>query len=232
LGCDPMKLKERRKLYDEMTDWYYGQGNGMLLTPVTRQLYLNSKFNMICENRYLRLDFERLIDLKRPKNLKDKSERHAYLEKLDKRLDSYVESELKNNHRELDDYRSQKCKEESLWRGKLSMDQLSLLRAQMRNDLQIFGLTYKKPGILDKAFLDTADVKLWKKPWRPPLKKPWRSENPPIEQEVQERSLDRPIVPDTESTIELPRLIVSLRTSGGKEEWAVKLSNPADLQSH
>jgi hypothetical protein len=63
VGCDPMTLEEREELYDKMTNWYFGQGNGMLLTPVTRQLYLNAKFNMICENEYLRLNFKKLIRL-------------------------------------------------------------------------------------------------------------------------------------------------------------------------
>jgi hypothetical protein len=160
--------------------------------------------------------------------------RRKYLKDLKEELDRYVERKLECEGltEELGDYRLQERKERSRWRGQLSADQLSLLRAQMRNDLQIFGLTYKKLEPLDKAFLKTADVKLWTKPWRPPLKKPWRSKNPHIEREVQERSLDRPIVPDTESTVELPRLIVTVRTSDGREEWAVKLSNSADLRPH
>jgi hypothetical protein len=56
-----------------MTDWYLEKGNGLLLAPKTRLLYLNAKFNMICQNRYLRLNFERLhIELDRPDHPEDR----------------------------------------------------------------------------------------------------------------------------------------------------------------
>jgi hypothetical protein len=53
------------------------------------------------------------------------------------------------------------------WRSRMSMQQFSLLRAQMKTDLEIRGYTYQKclePR--EKAFLREARVKLWRKPWR------------------------------------------------------------------
>jgi hypothetical protein len=58
-GLGPMSLTDRRKLYDKMTSWYFGQGNGMLLRLETRELYLNAKFNLICEDEDLRLNLKR-----------------------------------------------------------------------------------------------------------------------------------------------------------------------------
>jgi hypothetical protein len=51
---DPISAKERKELYDNMTDWYFGCGNGMLLDRMTREIYLNAKFNLICEDEKLR----------------------------------------------------------------------------------------------------------------------------------------------------------------------------------
>jgi hypothetical protein len=141
---------------------------------------------MICQNRYLRLNFERLhIELDRPDHPEDRKKMDECLEKLD----AYLRGHLK--HKQLEDYLSSEHpkQEEKLWRGSLSMNQLSLLRAQMRNDLQIFGPTYTKPTDLDKAFLDTADVTLWRAPWRRPLRTPWRLRNSPIMPPIQRSKL-------------------------------------------
>jgi hypothetical protein len=43
-------LEERRALWAAMTDWYYENGGGMLLTAVTKDVYLNVKHNLICES--------------------------------------------------------------------------------------------------------------------------------------------------------------------------------------
>jgi hypothetical protein len=37
-----------------MTDWYYADGGGMLLTATTKDVYLNVKHNLICESSDLR----------------------------------------------------------------------------------------------------------------------------------------------------------------------------------
>lgn len=47
-------LDERRALWAAMTDWYYADGGGMLLTATTKDVYLNVKRNLICESSELR----------------------------------------------------------------------------------------------------------------------------------------------------------------------------------
>jgi len=52
-GMGPISAQERKKLYDSMTDWYFS-GDGMLLDRTTREIYLNAKFNLICDDTDLR----------------------------------------------------------------------------------------------------------------------------------------------------------------------------------
>jgi len=47
-------LEERRDLWAAMTDWYYADGGGMLLTATTKDVYLKVKHNLICESSDLR----------------------------------------------------------------------------------------------------------------------------------------------------------------------------------
>jgi len=49
-----LRIDERRELWEAMTDWYYGDGGGMLLTAITKDVYLNVKRNLICEPPKLR----------------------------------------------------------------------------------------------------------------------------------------------------------------------------------
>jgi hypothetical protein len=50
-GC--LTSSERQTLYQAMTDWYYRNGNGMLLESTTRTVYLNAKHNLVCaRNRF------------------------------------------------------------------------------------------------------------------------------------------------------------------------------------
>jgi hypothetical protein len=44
----PLTADERKDLYNKLTDWYYDDGNGMLLTERTRNIYLNAKKNLTC----------------------------------------------------------------------------------------------------------------------------------------------------------------------------------------
>jgi hypothetical protein len=44
-----LQLVERRELWAAITDWYYAKGGGMLLTAVTKEVYLNVKRNLVCE---------------------------------------------------------------------------------------------------------------------------------------------------------------------------------------
>ena len=49
-----LPLEERRKLWAAMTDWYYADGSGMLLTATSKDVYLKVKHNLICESSDLR----------------------------------------------------------------------------------------------------------------------------------------------------------------------------------
>lgn len=49
----PLTQAERSKLYDKLTDWYYDDGNGMLLTEQTRNIYLKAKKNLTCPTEEL-----------------------------------------------------------------------------------------------------------------------------------------------------------------------------------
>jgi hypothetical protein len=55
-----LSLEERRALWGAMTDWYYANGDGMLLTATTKDVYLKVKHNLICESSSL--DPEGLAD--------------------------------------------------------------------------------------------------------------------------------------------------------------------------
>jgi hypothetical protein len=49
----PLTAVERTDLFDKMTDWYYAEGNGMLLTEQTRNIYLRAKRNLNCPGEEL-----------------------------------------------------------------------------------------------------------------------------------------------------------------------------------
>jgi hypothetical protein len=44
----PLARKEREKLFQDFTAWYYENGNGMFLGDSTRCLYLRVKDNLVC----------------------------------------------------------------------------------------------------------------------------------------------------------------------------------------
>jgi hypothetical protein len=50
-----MTSAERWALYRRMSSWYFS-GDGMLLDEKTRDLYLNARFNLICDSDKLRLE--------------------------------------------------------------------------------------------------------------------------------------------------------------------------------
>jgi hypothetical protein len=47
---------ERRALFEKLTTWYYTDGNGMLLSKLTRNVYLNTKHNLVCDDAHLEPD--------------------------------------------------------------------------------------------------------------------------------------------------------------------------------
>jgi hypothetical protein len=44
----PLTPAERSQLFDDLTDWYYDKGYGMLLTETTRNIYLKANANLTC----------------------------------------------------------------------------------------------------------------------------------------------------------------------------------------
>lgn len=48
-----LTLDERETLWLAMTDWYYRDGNGMLLAQASKALYLNTKRNLLCSTGQL-----------------------------------------------------------------------------------------------------------------------------------------------------------------------------------
>jgi hypothetical protein len=52
---DPLDDEALKKLYNEMTDWYYHpDGRGMLLSEDARNIYLKAKENLTCTDKRLR----------------------------------------------------------------------------------------------------------------------------------------------------------------------------------
>lgn len=49
---EPLALEERENLFNEFTQWYYENGNGMLLGGGTRTIYLRVKDNLVCPIDY------------------------------------------------------------------------------------------------------------------------------------------------------------------------------------
>jgi hypothetical protein len=115
----PIPDDELRRLYDAMTTWYFANGDGMLLSPPSRQIYLKAKKNLVCP----------------PDHFIPASAREAV-----------VRDPAERSHR--------------------AIRQLSLLRAQMRADLQIFAGPYAGPPVEpDWEFLREAEVDLSLPPW-------------------------------------------------------------------
>lgn len=54
---------ERQRLIQEMTNWYYAKGQGMLLSKHTRSMYLSAKKNLTCDNSELEPDGSPLVAL-------------------------------------------------------------------------------------------------------------------------------------------------------------------------
>jgi hypothetical protein len=66
----PLSETERYQLHRAMTEWYYEDGNGMLLENGTREMYTEIKWNLICSPKEFKPD-------KIAKKLDDKSKDYA-----------------------------------------------------------------------------------------------------------------------------------------------------------
>jgi hypothetical protein len=51
-----LRLEERTRLHQDLTNWYYRNGNGMLLDNRTRRIYLDAKHNLTCLSSNTRPD--------------------------------------------------------------------------------------------------------------------------------------------------------------------------------
>lgn len=54
---------ERSRLMQEMTNWYYRDGQGMLLSKRTRSMYLSAKTNLTCHDTDLEPEGDKLLAL-------------------------------------------------------------------------------------------------------------------------------------------------------------------------
>jgi hypothetical protein len=46
---EPLNEEGRRRLYDSFTDWYFCNGDGILLDHSSRSLYFGAKDNLVCQ---------------------------------------------------------------------------------------------------------------------------------------------------------------------------------------
>lgn len=120
----PLDSITRQEIHKNLTDWYYANGDGMLLERVSRSVYLEAKDNLVRPTGSVtpRLVRQRLASLP--------------LEEAEKE------------------------------RGKVCQRQLSLLRTQLKSDLEIYGRPYgPKLGREDREFLACCNVNISTKPW-------------------------------------------------------------------
>lgn len=50
----PLRPRDRKRLFDALNRWYYENGNGMVLSEVSRNVFLTAEVNLICEVERLR----------------------------------------------------------------------------------------------------------------------------------------------------------------------------------
>ncbi len=153
-GAGPLKKEERFTLQEELSAWYYANGNGLLLADSTRTMFLKVKDNLTFPIEKVKpstfsdelngTDEEILKALRATKSYQDLSK------------DELLEF-LGNNH------------QDSL-RGTRLISQISLLRTRMKADMGVFGIHYRM-GLdnSDREFLIDCGERLWRRPWRKPL---------------------------------------------------------------
>jgi hypothetical protein len=190
-GRGLLSLRERNRLYRELTSWYYRHGNGMLLDRITREVYLNAKRNLLSAPRDLkpsnaarflcanesdeslsRLPDDLRDDLRRPFELRFSFHNKVIVAPVPKRLKSV--RKLESHTRASDFYRVRdfslldllpKDLSDDEKQGCLSIRQLSLLRTQMKTDLAIYGVPWVKGLHLhERAFLRYSGVCLSRNP--------------------------------------------------------------------
>jgi hypothetical protein len=183
-GQGPLTRDEAGKLYETLTGWYYEEGHGMLLTLSTRDMYLVVKEQLRAYS--LGKVPEDLpapnspLDREKPWTQRSNEPAEAFETfrryiglKADKRLEALKRLDaLAKEPQALS-----KCRVEWHWDqrttewngGARRIRELSLLRTQMKLDLDIFGFTYwRKRTKDDEQFLKRAhfNPKRWgRKRW-------------------------------------------------------------------
>jgi hypothetical protein len=122
----PMDAGERRGLYEAMVRWYFDDGDGIFLSPATRNLFVGMRSNLVCP------------------------------------VEALQPPALARELTALDDAEAERR------RGCVSIRQASLLRTQLKTDLDLhLGYVYYSDlGNDDRAFLRSCGLPLWRKPWR------------------------------------------------------------------
>lgn len=137
----PFDADRRSALYDELTDWYFEAGNGLVLGEDTRGIYLTAKKNLICGSEALSESSKRMQQV------------------VDSDAPGYPENHQNTRDKEDDS------------RASLSTRQLSLLRTSMRADLLVYsGPWGQKLSKDERAFLKECGVRTWRRPWRRTLR--------------------------------------------------------------
>lgn len=155
-GQGPLTRDEAGTLHGKLTSWYYEEGQGMLLTLATRDMYLEAKKRLL--NYSLSkvpedlLQESSMLDSQKPWMQRRDEPPEAF-----KAFQCYVESEPEKRPEALK--RLEVMKEPhvlSAWRDEWNWDartaewdqgarrirELSLVRTQLKLDLDIFGFTY------------------------------------------------------------------------------------------
>lgn len=122
----PLDADERQAMYDGMVRWYFDDGDGIFLSPGTRDLFIALRENLVCPVGTIRPPI------------------------------------LAREISALNDADAQ------LRRGCIVIRQASLLRTQLKTDLDLhFGYNYYSDlGADDRALLRFSGISTWRKPWR------------------------------------------------------------------
>jgi hypothetical protein len=134
--AEPLDAGGRAELYDSLTEWYFQDGNGMILGEDTRAIYLTAKQNLICRT-----------DALRPSSLADRAAR-AKGHGADRTGENIVDYE--------DEFRAKlSVRQVSLLRTSMRAD-LLVYSGPWGTDL-----TRE-----DREFLRDCGVRMWRRPWR------------------------------------------------------------------
>jgi hypothetical protein len=165
-GQGPLTRKEAGTLHETLTGWYYEKGQGMLLTLATRDMYLEAKKRLLTYSLASLpddpLQTTSMLDREMPWSQGRDEPAEAF-----KAFRCYVESEpearpeaLTEGPRALSEWRIKwnwDARSAEWDEGARRIRELSLLRTQLKLDLDIFGFTYwRERTRSDEDFLTKA----------------------------------------------------------------------------